>query len=57
MTFSFGIFDSVNLGDSTPGQVIADRLGSPAGAQANLAVFAETVMPAVRQAAAEVPAG
>ncbi|MGW2963848.1 LLM class flavin-dependent oxidoreductase [Streptomyces sp. NPDC001220] len=26
MTFSFGIFDSFDLGDSTPGQVIADRL-------------------------------
>lgn len=27
MTFSFGIFDSLNLGDSTPGQVIGARLG------------------------------
>ena len=27
MSFSFGIFDSFNLGDSAPGPVIASRLG------------------------------
>jgi hypothetical protein len=47
MSFSFGIFDSFNLGDSAPG-AFGDL--TPAEAQANLAAFAETVMPAVRQA-------
>jgi hypothetical protein len=26
MTFEFGVFDSFDLGDATPGQVIASRL-------------------------------
>ena len=34
MTFSFGIFDSFDLGDSTPGQVIADRLDFAVAAEA-----------------------
>jgi Coenzyme F420-dependent N5,N10-methylene tetrahydromethanopterin reductase and related flavin-dependent oxidoreductases len=34
MTFTFGIFDSFDLGDSTPGQVIADRLGFAVAAEA-----------------------
>jgi alkanesulfonate monooxygenase SsuD/methylene tetrahydromethanopterin reductase-like flavin-dependent oxidoreductase (luciferase family) len=34
MTFSFGIFDSFDLGDSTPGQVIASRLDFAVAAEA-----------------------
>ncbi|MGW1025602.1 LLM class flavin-dependent oxidoreductase [Streptomyces sp. NPDC002577] len=34
MTFTFGIFDSFDLGDSTPGQVIADRLDFAVAAEA-----------------------
>jgi alkanesulfonate monooxygenase SsuD/methylene tetrahydromethanopterin reductase-like flavin-dependent oxidoreductase (luciferase family) len=34
MTFSFGIFDSFDLGDSTPGQVIASRLDLAVAAEA-----------------------
>ncbi|HTR90159.1 MAG TPA: LLM class flavin-dependent oxidoreductase [Trebonia sp.] len=33
MTFEFGIFDSFDQGDSTPGQVIANRLGFGAEAE------------------------
>ena len=34
MTFTFGIFDSFDLGDSTPGQVIAHRLDFAVAAEA-----------------------
>ena len=34
MTFAFGIFDSFDLGDSTPGQVIAHRLDFAVAAEA-----------------------
>lgn len=34
MTFTFGIFDSFDLGTSTPGQVIADRLDFAVAAEA-----------------------
>ncbi|MEU9267133.1 LLM class flavin-dependent oxidoreductase [Streptomyces sp. NPDC048251] len=34
MDFAFGIFDSFDLGDSTPGQVIADRLDFAVAAEA-----------------------
>ena len=34
MTFAFGIFDSFDLGDSTPGQVIASRLDLAVAAEA-----------------------
>ena len=34
MTFTFGIFDSFDLGDSTPGQVIASRLDFAVAAEA-----------------------
>lgn len=34
MTFDFGIFDSFDLGDSTPGQVIASRLDFAVAAEA-----------------------
>jgi Luciferase-like monooxygenase len=34
ITFEFGIFDSFDLGDSTPGQVIANRLDFAVAAEA-----------------------